>query len=131
MNFFSEKNLKTVHFDIFVDTFGFYQTGTMALTPKGKELKDLDLDDLLSKLTDAELEELQSELIDPDVRAMLLCLSSHCGTNVKGGIWVLNACTQNFANDDYFKLIAVVAGSQCNNAQLFGTQEAVGCVTDQ
>jgi len=38
----------------------------MALTPKGKELKDLDLDDLLSKLTDAELEELQSELIDPD-----------------------------------------------------------------
>jgi len=42
----------------------------MALTPKGKELKELDLDDLLSKLTDAELEELQSELIDPDVRTI-------------------------------------------------------------
>jgi hypothetical protein len=37
----------------------------------GKDLKayqDVDLDDLLSKLTDAELEELHTELIDPDVR---------------------------------------------------------------
>jgi Tropomodulin len=36
----------------------------------GKDLKayqDVDLDDLLSKLTDAELEELHTELIDPDV----------------------------------------------------------------
>lgn len=49
----------------------------MALTPKGKELKDLDLDDLLSKLTDAELEELQSELIDPDVRTILCPTFSH------------------------------------------------------
>ena len=36
----------------------------------GKDLKayhDVDLDELLSKLTDAELEELHTELIDPDV----------------------------------------------------------------
>lgn len=39
----------------------------MAVTPKGKDLKELDIDDLLSKLSEAELEELQSELIDPDV----------------------------------------------------------------
>lgn len=39
------------------------------MTSKGKDAKtykDIDLDDLLSKLTDAELEELHTELIDPD-----------------------------------------------------------------
>lgn len=39
------------------------------MTSKGKDgktYKDIDLDDLLSKLTDAELEELHTELIDPD-----------------------------------------------------------------
>ena len=39
----------------------------------GRDLKayqDVDLDDLLSKLTDAELEELHTELIDPDVRIL-------------------------------------------------------------
>lgn len=36
----------------------------------GKDLKayqDIDLEELLAKLTDAELEELHTELIDPDV----------------------------------------------------------------
>ena len=43
----------------------------MALTKlHGKDLKvyqDIDLDELLSKLTDEQLEELHTELIDPDV----------------------------------------------------------------
>jgi Tropomodulin len=45
----------------------------------GKDLKaykDIDLDDLLSKLTDAELEELHTELIDPDVSRKRS--QSHC-----------------------------------------------------
>lgn len=35
---------------------------------QSKAYQDIDIDDLLSKLTDAELEELHTELIDPDVR---------------------------------------------------------------
>lgn len=47
--------------------------GHTAMTTKklyGKDLKayqDIDLEELLAKLTDAELEELHTELIDPDV----------------------------------------------------------------
>ena len=32
-----------------------------------EELRDLDIDDLLSQLTEAEIEELGQDLIDPDV----------------------------------------------------------------
>lgn len=49
----------------------------------GRDLKayqDVDLDDLLSKLTDAELEELHTELIDPDVS---LHQSAACETGIK------------------------------------------------
>lgn len=48
-------------------------TGKVIMTTKklyGKDLKayqDIDLEELLAKLTDAELEELHTELIDPDV----------------------------------------------------------------
>lgn len=42
----------------------------MAVSAKGKDLKDLDIDGLLSKLSEAELEDLQNELIDPEVIMM-------------------------------------------------------------
>ena len=35
------------------------------------EMKDKDIEELLSKLTEDELEELHMELIDPDVSSML------------------------------------------------------------
>ena len=37
------------------------------------EMKDKDIEELLSKLTEDELEELHMELIDPDVSPLLNC----------------------------------------------------------
>ena len=58
----------------------------------GKDLSkydDIDLDDLLAKLTEEELEELETELIDPDVSVPMRWLSNTTFLMSKN----LSACT--------------------------------------